>query len=130
MRCNMGWKIIPCIFNPAPPGHYTGMPDKTLTVWIPAQLAESLEELHAQTFSASLTVQELSATRLNLQSVSGLTELYEVEAEEANFSSVSGDMTWDGVIQAVTMRTTSRKPSKRYRARRGGDEPHNPFRGY
>lgn len=89
------------------PGHYTGMPDKTLTVWIPAQLAESLEELHAQTFSASLTVQELSATRLNLQSVSGLTELYEVEAEEANFSSVSGDMTWDGVIQAVTMRTTS-----------------------
>lgn len=89
------------------PGHYTGMPDKTLTVWIPAQLAESLEELHAQTFSASLTVQELSATRMNLQSVSGLTELYEVEAEEANFSSVSGDMTWDGVIQAVTMRTTS-----------------------
>lgn len=30
-----------------------------------------------------------------------------MEAEEANFSSVSGDMTWDGVIQAVTMRTTS-----------------------
>ena len=116
MRCNMGWKIIPCIFNPAPPALYrhAGQDPDGLDSGPAGGVPE---ELHAQTFSASLTVQELSATRLNLQSVSGLTELYEVEAEEANFSSVSGDMTWDGVIQAVTMRTTS-ETSKRYRARR------------
>lgn len=89
------------------PGNGTDMPYKALTVWIPVQLAGALEGLQAQTISASLTVQELSATHLDLQSVSGPVELYGVEAEEANFYSVSGDLTWDGVIQAVTMQTTS-----------------------
>ncbi len=39
--------------------------------------------------------------------MSGDVNLQGAQAEEANFSSVSGDMTWDGVIQGATMKTTS-----------------------
>ena len=65
---------------------------KVLLVWLPEALAQSLAKLDAATVSAEVTVLDLTAAELDIETVSG--GVYTRGGfGELDFSSVSGDMT-------------------------------------
>lgn len=65
---------------------------KILTVWLPEALAESLAQLDVESVSAEVTVLDLTAAELDIETVSG--GVYTRGGfGEMDFSSVSGDMT-------------------------------------
>ena len=65
---------------------------KILTVWLPEALAESLAQLDVESVSAEVTVLDLTAAELDIETVSG--GVYTRGGfGELDFSSVSGDMT-------------------------------------
>ncbi len=81
--------------------------NKNLTVEVPRELAESLDEFSCSTASGSISAAGFTAKEINVSSASGDLNLSGLKGEEGNFSSTSGsvaleDLELSGELNAST----------------------------
>ena len=78
-------------------GRYKNLPIKELEVQIPQALAESLKEIELDSTSASITIQGFQARELNVDTISGRTDISNCTADEMELGSTSGNIRLENV---------------------------------
>lgn len=88
-------------------GRFRNLPEKTLHIQIPAELASSLQVVELDAVSSDVTLEGLSAQEFSLNSVSGNLTCKDLTASDLDLETVSGIITVQGSFAAILADATS-----------------------
>lgn len=85
----------------------SSVPDKTLTVFLPRTMAESMSHISVSSTSADFTISGITAEKLSFNSASGNLNATEMTVGQVALYNISGDLAFSGVTGYLNAGTTS-----------------------